>query len=107
MDGAWACIAVLTPVFVLIGQKLIHRLVKAFVRDLLETFILQTFLDRLGLEETQGSLQTFTRTISNRPTVRRGTKGPTALGVVAIKLVAAFVAFILIRRRSPVVKQRT
>jgi hypothetical protein len=89
----------------LIGQENVGSLEQAIIRNRFEGFLFEALSDRIALEKTKDSLQTFTSAIANRPTVSRGAKGPTSFGNVAIILVSEWTSFVLVRRRGSVVER--
>lgn len=87
-----------SSVFVLICQQDVCGLVKTLIRNWCDLFtIFQPILDGFRLEQTQRSLQTLSRAITDGPTVGRSRKRPATLGNMAIRLETILVCLECVR----------
>ena len=71
---------------------------QTLLRNWFDRLVLEAVLDCLRLEQAKGSLQAFTRTIADGPTVSRRTKRPATFGNVPVEFLSVLIAFVLVGR---------
>ena len=72
-------------ILILIRQEHVTGVKQAFLVNGQQTAVLEALLNRLGLQEAEYTLETFSGTIRNGPSVGTRRKGPTSFGYVTIK----------------------